>query len=73
VTGFRPAICASLPPTTPTPAVPPSAFWNGFKLHVSESCTDAPEKERTAPNLITNVATTASTVPDTKALNGIHQ
>jgi transposase len=48
-------------------------FWNGFKLHVSESCTDAPEKERTAPNLITNVATTASTVPDTKALDGIHQ
>jgi transposase len=48
-------------------------FWNGFKLHVSESCTDAPEKERTAPNLITNVATTASTVPDTKALDAIHQ
>ncbi|MGH3802961.1 MAG: IS1182 family transposase [Pseudonocardiaceae bacterium] len=48
-------------------------FWNGFKLHVSESCTDAPEKERTAPNLITNVATTTSTVPDTKALDGIHQ
>ncbi|WP_161981780.1 transposase [Streptomyces sp. TM32] len=48
-------------------------FWNGFKLHVSETCTDAPEKERTAPNLITNVATTASTVPDTKALDGIHQ
>ncbi|GAA2764843.1 hypothetical protein GCM10010103_38840 [Streptomyces paradoxus] len=40
---------------------------------MSESCTDAPEKERTAPNLITNVATTASTVPDTKALDGIHQ
>ncbi|MFC9080619.1 transposase [Streptomyces sp. NPDC057062] len=48
-------------------------FWNGFKLHVSESCTDAPEKERTAPNLITNVATTASTVPGTKVLDGIHQ
>lgn len=48
-------------------------FWNGFKLHVSESCTDAPEKHRTAPNLITNVATTASTVPDTKALDGVHQ
>lgn len=48
-------------------------FWNGYKLHVSESCTNAPEDARTAPNLITNVATTASTVPDTKALDGIHQ
>ncbi|MFK0297423.1 transposase, partial [Streptomyces sp. NPDC090442] len=48
-------------------------FWNGFKLHVSESCTNAPEKERTTPNLITNVATTVSTLPDTLALDGIHQ
>lgn len=48
-------------------------FWNGFKLHISESCTDAAEDDRTAPNVITNVATTASTVPDVAALDGIHQ
>jgi transposase len=46
--------------------------WCGFKLHISETCTAAPESERTGPNLITNVATTSSTVPDTKALAGIH-
>ncbi|PYC77879.1 DUF397 domain-containing protein [Streptomyces tateyamensis] len=48
-------------------------FWNGFKLHVTETCTTAPEDERTGPNLITDVATTASTVPDIKALEPIHQ
>ncbi|MFI6063312.1 transposase [Streptomyces sp. NPDC051286] len=48
-------------------------FWNGFKLHVSETCTDAAEDRRTTPNLITNVATTPSTVPDDKALPGIHR
>jgi len=57
-------------------------FWNGFKLHISETC-QAPgqdEADPTAgrrrpprPNLITNVATTASTLPDSKALEGIHQ
>jgi transposase len=47
-------------------------FWNGFKLHVTESCTDAAEDERAVPNLITDVATTASTVPDVNALAGIH-
>jgi transposase len=48
-------------------------FWNGFKLHISETCTTADQDSRTTPNVITNVATTASTVPDTKALEGIHQ
>jgi transposase len=48
-------------------------FWNGFKLHVSETCTEVAEDQRTAPNLITDVATTASTVPDVKALEPIHQ
>lgn len=52
-------------------------YWNGFKLHVSEVCqAPVPGMERTArpprPNLITNVATTASTLPDSKALNTIH-
>jgi hypothetical protein len=48
-------------------------FWNGFKLHVTENCTDAAENERTGPNLITDVATTVSTDPDITALEGIHQ
>lgn len=47
-------------------------FWNGFKLHVTETCTDAAEEDRRTPNLITDVATTASTVPDIQALPGIH-
>jgi transposase len=47
-------------------------FWNGFKLHVTESCTDEPANARARPNLITNVATTASTVPDVVALPDIH-
>ncbi|MER5914506.1 transposase [Streptomyces sp. NPDC001982] len=72
-------------------------FWNGYKLHISETCaTAADDAARTAPapsgkspagaphkpkpdraprrpNLITNVATTASTLPDSKALEDIHQ
>ncbi|MFF5075400.1 transposase, partial [Micromonospora olivasterospora] len=63
-------------------------FWNGFKVHLTETCDDdrgsytpagqderaepADRKPRT-PNLITNVATTAATVPDVKATTGIHQ
>jgi hypothetical protein len=47
-------------------------FWNGFKLHVTETCTDAPADERAHPNLITHVATTASTEADIAALPGIH-
>lgn len=46
--------------------------WNGFKLHVTETCTDAPADDRLGPNLITHVATTASTVADVAALPGIH-
>jgi hypothetical protein len=47
-------------------------FWNGFKIHVSETCTDAVEDDREHPNLITDVATTDATVPEVKALEGIH-
>lgn len=47
-------------------------FWNGFKLHVTETCTDEPAHDRARPNLITAVATTASTVPDVAALDHIH-
>ncbi|MDH6130598.1 IS1182 family transposase [Kitasatospora sp. GP82] len=49
-------------------------FWNGYKLHVSETCHPQADGDRPArPNIITNVATTASTLPDTKALEPIHQ
>ncbi len=47
-------------------------FWNGYKLHISETCTSAPEAARTRPNLITNIATTSSTVPDSKTLPAVH-
>ncbi|MGW0633890.1 transposase, partial [Streptomyces sp. NPDC002758] len=49
-------------------------FWNGYKLHVSEICHGQDEGDRPgSPNIITNVTTTASTLPDTKALEPIHQ
>jgi hypothetical protein len=63
-------------------------FWNGYKVHVSETCdtvedddtqTDqtrpAPRTPRTpqTPNLITNVATTDATVPDSAMTEPIHQ
>ncbi len=47
-------------------------FWNGYKLHISETCTSAPEAARTRPNLITDIATTSSTVPDSKTLPAVH-
>jgi len=62
-------------------------FWNGYKVHLSETCT-APGAANTAapaapaakpgqvpdrPNLITNVATTDATVPDAKMADKIHQ
>jgi transposase len=63
-------------------------FWNGYKVHLSETCHDADDiddqdtagqaGERTAdrtgrPNLITNVATTAATVPDVKMTTPVNQ
>ncbi|MEO3781564.1 transposase, partial [Micromonospora sp. B11E3] len=59
-------------------------FWNGYKVHLTETCdhhdepdaTSGPDGEtgpRPAPNLIVNVATTAATVPDVKATTSIHQ
>jgi transposase len=60
-------------------------FWNGYKVHLSETCDhdneqaepsgdhNTPAKPRPAPNLIVNVATTASTVPDVKTTTNIHQ
>ncbi|HEU4396594.1 MAG TPA: IS1182 family transposase [Actinomycetota bacterium] len=63
-------------------------FWNGYKVHVSETC--APPDQATAstsararpdaapapapdlPNIITNVATTDATVPDVAMTEPIH-
>lgn len=49
-------------------------FWNGYKVHLSETCDHDDEPDtagndgepgpRPAPNLIVNVATTAATVPE---------
>ena len=39
--------------------------WEGYKVHLSETCGEPePDGTRQAPNLITNVATTAASVPD---------
>jgi hypothetical protein len=56
--------------------------WCGFKLHISESCdaeappgpidTGDPAPDQ-PPNLITNVATTDASVPDTMMTEPIHQ
>ena len=54
--------------------------WCGYKLHVSESCDADPTHPATSgdpipgqpPNLITNVATTDASVPDTTMTASIH-
>jgi hypothetical protein len=51
-------------------------FWNGYKLHVSETChttADTNGKTNVPPDLITNVATTDATVPDSQMTEKIHQ
>jgi len=40
--------------------------WTGYKVHLTETC------EEDHPNLITHVATTVATVPDTELLDPIH-
>ena len=40
--------------------------WTGYKVHLTETC------EEDLPNLITHVATTDATVPDTDLLEPIH-
>lgn len=41
-------------------------FWDGYKVHLTETC------EPDSPNLITHVATTASTVQDVSLVQPIH-
>lgn len=62
-------------------------YWNGYKVHVSETCHTEAEAEAEAgagagqdvgvtpvpPNLITHVATTDATVPDNQMTTVIHQ
>jgi len=51
-------------------------FWTGYKLHVSETCTGPDDSDPDAelpPNIITNVATTDASVPDTAMTGPIHE
>jgi len=53
-------------------------FWTGYKLHISETCTDesdrtGPDEPGRLPNIITNVATTDAAVPDTAMTTPIHE
>jgi transposase len=62
-------------------------LWNGYKVHISETCHRSADAQtgtdgtgagngdtgKTPPNLITNVATTDATVPDTAMTETIHQ
>ncbi|MEU8267844.1 hypothetical protein AB0B89_11805 [Sphaerisporangium sp. NPDC049002] len=52
-------------------------FWNGYKVHVSETCHTAADTTNATnvvpPNLITNMATTDATVPDNQMTDKIHR
>jgi len=54
-------------------------FWNGYKVHISETCDGPPEpvagdgtRRLERPNIITNVATTDATVPDAAVTASVH-
>jgi transposase len=54
-------------------------FWNGYKVHISETCTDVESDSTTGdpgaevlPNIITNIATTDAAVPDAAMTAPIH-
>jgi transposase len=55
-------------------------FWTGYKVHISETCTDDEEgddgggpTDQPLPNIITNVATTDAAVPDAAMTTPIHE
>ena len=54
-------------------------FWNGYKVHISETCVQAAHGdggftgEEQTPNLITNIATTDASVPDSAMTTPIHE
>ena len=47
-------------------------FWCGYKVHLTETCDDTGDGAA-RPNLVTDVATTHSTVPDVNATAGIQK
>jgi IS5 family transposase len=57
-------------------------FWNGYKVHVTETCdtsaaagsssSDGDAEAVTPPHLITNVETTDATVPDSQMTEPVH-
>jgi hypothetical protein len=52
--------------------------WSGYKVHISETCDNAPDHDADAdaaqpPNLITNVATTHAAVADSAMTQPIHR
>jgi len=52
-------------------------FWNGYKVHISETCDDVPvdmpgARRVDPPNVITNIATTDGTVPDVAMTAPVH-
>lgn len=53
--------------------------WNGYKVHISETCRPADDRDHgegqdpTPPNLITSVLTTDATVPDVNMTDPVHQ
>jgi hypothetical protein len=52
-------------------------FWCGYKVHLTETCQDAPAADPDArrldpPNIITNVATTDAAVPDVAMTAQLH-
>jgi transposase len=52
--------------------------WNGYKVHISETCRpaddhDGEDEGHTRPNLITSVLTTDATVPDVTMTDPVHQ
>ncbi|MHC4536004.1 MAG: hypothetical protein ACYS6K_18805 [Planctomycetota bacterium] len=53
--------------TTVEESAPLSAFWVGYKVHLTETC------DEDAPHLITSVTTTVATEPDNNLTTKIHQ
>jgi hypothetical protein len=51
--------------------------WTGYKVHLSETCTDPFDEQaagqRPPPNLVTNVATTDAATPDAAMTTPIHE
>jgi IS5 family transposase len=46
--------------------------WQGYKVHLTETCHDPAAGDRAAPNLITHVATTAAAVTDAEMTAPVH-